>query len=191
MALLHHSHFYQEMLVVFTNFYAQPTIQQISATELMISPHLSSASSESTMSTSGKPNYVKMRDWKLKFIKRIYDELICWTTYGHCDLKNVTVIYACQFKGNCMSTKLCCIFPSHVNFVHVLHVYTCIHKFRTIHILSSHIYIILVYFSWFDICESAGEFLFFFLTFSIHVMYMNIPNMIILKITFKGSTSVE
>lgn len=88
MALLHHSHFYQEMLVVFTNFYAQPTIQQISATELMISPHMSSVSSESTMSTSGKPNYVKMRDWKLKFIKRIYDGLMCWTIYGQCELKS-------------------------------------------------------------------------------------------------------
>ncbi|XP_062593037.1 rotatin-like isoform X3 [Saccostrea cucullata] len=51
-ALLHHSHFYQEMLVVFTNFYAQPTIQQISVTDVLMSSQLSSASSESTMSTT-------------------------------------------------------------------------------------------------------------------------------------------
>ena len=54
LALLHHSHFYQEMLVVFTNFYAQPTIQHVSATDLMMSSQLSSASSESTMSTTGE-----------------------------------------------------------------------------------------------------------------------------------------
>ncbi|XP_078335545.1 rotatin-like [Crassostrea virginica] len=52
LALLHHSHFYQEMLVVFTNFYAQPTIQHVSAADLMMSSQLSSASSESTMSTT-------------------------------------------------------------------------------------------------------------------------------------------
>ncbi|XP_056009232.1 rotatin-like isoform X2 [Ostrea edulis] len=52
LALLHHSHFYQEMLMVFTNFYAQPVIQQISAAEVMLSSQLSSASSESTMSTT-------------------------------------------------------------------------------------------------------------------------------------------
>ena len=54
LALLHHSHFYQEMLVVFTNFYAQPTIQHVSAADLMMSSQLSSASSESTMSTTGE-----------------------------------------------------------------------------------------------------------------------------------------
>ena len=58
LALLHHSHFYQEMLVVFTNFYAQPTIQHVSAADLMMSSQLSSASSESTMSTTGEQNDV-------------------------------------------------------------------------------------------------------------------------------------
>lgn len=188
MALLHHSHFYQEMLVVFTNFYAQPTIQQISATELMISPHLSSASSESTMSTSGKPNHVKMRDWKLKFIKRIYDELICWTTYGHCDLKNVTVIYACQFKEIVCQLNYAVFFQAMLILYYMyIHVSTNLEQFTFFPL----IFILFWYISADLTSVSQQVSLYFFLTFSIHVMYMNIPNMIILKITFKGSTSVE
>ncbi|XP_060080267.1 rotatin-like [Ylistrum balloti] len=50
LALIHHSQFYQEMLVLLCNFYAQPTIQPVSVLEVPVS-HLSSTESESTLST--------------------------------------------------------------------------------------------------------------------------------------------
>ncbi|XP_069111957.1 rotatin-like isoform X2 [Argopecten irradians] len=50
LALIHHSQFYHEMLVLLCNFYAQPTIQPVSALEVPVS-HLSTSGSDSTLST--------------------------------------------------------------------------------------------------------------------------------------------
>ncbi|KAK3086250.1 hypothetical protein FSP39_015771, partial [Pinctada imbricata] len=54
LALLHHSQFYQEMLVVLTNFYAQPTIQTAAVMDL-VNYNVSTSSSETTLSTTGNP----------------------------------------------------------------------------------------------------------------------------------------
>ena len=54
LALLHHSSFYQEMLVLLSNYYPQPDIHPVSVASASISD--TPLGSQATMTTSGELN---------------------------------------------------------------------------------------------------------------------------------------
>ena len=60
LALLHHSQFYSEVLVMFSNFYAQPIIQPIT---WMQTVHQSPPSSNSSVSSVGKISMLLLLSW--------------------------------------------------------------------------------------------------------------------------------
>jgi hypothetical protein len=52
LALLHHSEFYQEMMILLSNYYPQPAIHPISVVDS--SPHNSAQGSQATLTTNGQ-----------------------------------------------------------------------------------------------------------------------------------------